>query len=198
LYRKMPAVTTRTTQRDLDRLARDLTRALRERSLRIVFAESCTGGLVSAVLTGIPGVSEHLCGSAVVYRLDTKAAWLGLERAMLDDPGPVSAIVAERMAAGVLARTAEADLAVSVTGHLGPDAPAELDGVVYIGIALRSPGGLPITSATRVELETAGGSTGPPARGQRRARQRQAAAHGLSAALKAARTCPAPQSPPGR
>jgi PncC family amidohydrolase len=191
LYRKMPAVTTRTTQRDLDRLARDLARALREQSRRIVFAESCTGGLVSAVLTGVPGVSEHHCGSAVVYRLATKSEWLEIEPSLLDDPGPVSAAVAAKMAAGVLKRTPEADLAISVTGHLGPDAPPELDGVVYIGIARQPGAGEQVTPSTR-RFQLSGGNT--PARQrsrtQRRTRQREAAAHVLRVAIEVLRSSP--------
>ena len=187
----MPGVTTRTTQRDLDRLARDLARALRDRSLRIVFAESCTGGLVSAALTGIPGVSEHHCGSAVVYRLETKAAWLGIERRLLDDPGPVSGVVAGRMAIGVLARTPEADVAVSVTGHLGPDAPANLDGVLYVGIALRAAPDRAVPTATRRhQLDSAEQASGRPGREQRRLRQRAAAAHVLARAIDAVNAFP--------
>ena len=105
---------------------------------RVVFAESCTGGLVSASLARVPGISEFLCGSAVVYRLDTKTRWLGVSEALLYDPGPVSEVVARAMALGVLARTPEADLAVSITGHLGPNAPGDQDGLIFIGIARRS------------------------------------------------------------
>ncbi|MBW3539353.1 MAG: nicotinamide-nucleotide amidohydrolase family protein [Planctomycetes bacterium] len=117
--------------------ARKLAERLESLGLKAVFAESCTGGLVSATLARIPGVSAVHCGSAVVYRLDSKARWLGVGRDVLDDPGPVSSQVAEQMVRGVLRRTPEAHVAAAVTGHLGPDAPAELDGVVWIATALR-------------------------------------------------------------
>ncbi|MEX0715314.1 MAG: nicotinamide-nucleotide amidohydrolase family protein [Planctomycetaceae bacterium] len=131
-----------TVQHDLEELeieAGRLASVLERRSVRVVFAESCTAGLVSATLAGVPGVSEHHCGSAVVYRLDTKARWLGVPRELLTDPGPVSAEMATAMATGVLERTPEADMSASVTGHLGPNAPAEQDGLAYFAIAIRGP-----------------------------------------------------------
>jgi len=123
-----------TTQGELNKQARALASTLRERQLKVVFAESCTGGLVSASLTRIPGISEYLCGSAVVYRVGTKAEWLNISSDILHKPGPVSRVVAVEMAKEVLDRTPEADLAASITGHLGPDAPQRLDGLVYVAV----------------------------------------------------------------
>jgi nicotinamide-nucleotide amidase len=117
--------------------ARRVARLLKATDLKVVFAESCTGGLVSGALTRIPGISNHHCGGVVVYRNETKTAYLGISAAMLKNPGPVSPEVAELMARRVLEKTPEADLAVSVTGHLGPDAPPKLDGHVYAAIAKR-------------------------------------------------------------
>ena len=119
-------------------LVEEVASLLRQSRQRIVFAESCTGGLVSASLARVPGISEFLCGSAVVYRLDTKARWLGISEASLVDPGPVSDVVARAMAVGILSRTPEADLAASITGHLGPNAPGDQDGLIFIGIARRN------------------------------------------------------------
>lgn len=116
---------------------RALARALATEGLRVVFAESCTSGLVAASLGRVPGVSEVLCGSAVTYRNDTKAKWIGVKPASLNSPGPVSAEVAQQMAIGVLRKTPEADLAASVTGHLGPDAPPRLDGTIFVAVAKR-------------------------------------------------------------
>lgn len=118
--------------------ALNLATGLREKGLKIVFAESCTAGLVSATLAKIPGISEHHCGSAVVYRLDTKHRWLGISEALLENPGPVSSEVAKAMAEGVLQITPEAELAASITGHLGPNAPADQDGLVWIALARRT------------------------------------------------------------
>jgi PncC family amidohydrolase len=123
---------------ELTQAAERLAETLRSHRCRAVFAESCTGGLVSAALSQVAGISEFHCGSAVVYKLDTKTQWLGVPAAILKDPGPVSEVVARAMAIGVLIRTPEAHWAASITGHLGPNAPPEQDGLVFIGIARRS------------------------------------------------------------
>lgn len=117
--------------------ARQLANDLKRRDVKVIFAESCTGGLVAASLAKVSGISDYLCGSAVTYRNDTKHQWLGVSSDKLKRPGPVSAIVAREMAAGVLAMTPEADWSASVTGHLGPNAPRRLDGLVYVGIGHR-------------------------------------------------------------
>ena len=106
---------------------------------RVVFAESCTAGLISATLSRVPGISEYHCGSAVVYRLDTKSRWLGIDPGLLVDPGPgpVSDDVARLMSVGVLERTPEATFSAAITGHLGPNAPNHQDGLVFIGVARR-------------------------------------------------------------
>ncbi len=121
----------------LKKSAVELAECLRKSGRRVVFAESCTAGLVSAALAQVPGISEFHCGSAVVYRLDTKTRWLDVPAELLIDPGPVSEAVARAMAVGVLMKTPEADWAASITGHLGPNAPEELDGLVFLGIARR-------------------------------------------------------------
>lgn len=114
-----------------------LATGLRENGLKIVFAESCTAGLVSATLARIAGISEHHCGSAVVYRLDTKHRWIDVPEPLLIDPGPVSQPVAEAMAQGVLEKTPEAGIAAAITGHLGPNAPEGMDGLVWMAVAVR-------------------------------------------------------------
>lgn len=126
--------------RDLDEAARRAAEALLAKRTRLVLAESCTAGLIAASLAQTPGISECLCGSAVVYRTATKTAWLDVPAELLDDPaiGPVSAEVSAAIARGVLARTPEAQLALGITGHLGPDAPSGLDGVVFVAIVRRS------------------------------------------------------------
>lgn len=112
---------------------------LKTTKTRVVFAESCTAGLISATLGRVPGISEYHCGSAVVYRLDTKSRWLGIDPALLVEPGPgpVSDVVARLMAVGVLERTPEATFSAAITGHLGPNAPSHQDGLVFIGVAHR-------------------------------------------------------------
>ncbi len=117
--------------------AQSLAQELRRAGRHLVLAESCTGGLASATLAGIAGISQWHCGSAVTYRERTKSDWLGVSPDLIQDQGVVSDGVARAMAQGVLTRTPEADLAAAITGHLGPDAPAGLDGVVYVAVASR-------------------------------------------------------------
>jgi PncC family amidohydrolase len=133
-------------------IARRVARLLRQLNCKIVFAESCTGGLVSGALTKIPGISNFHCGGVVVYRNETKQAYLGIPAAVLQDPGPVSPHVAELMAKGVLQMTPEADLAAAVTGHLGPNAPPKLDGLVFMAVVGRGKiGQLRGTTIRRIE-----------------------------------------------
>jgi nicotinamide-nucleotide amidase len=93
---------------------------LRERSLTLATAESCTGGLVAGRLTGVPGASAVFLGGIVAYSNDVKAAELDVPQETLREHGAVSAETAEAMARGARARLG-ADVAVSVTGVAGPD-----------------------------------------------------------------------------
>jgi nicotinamide-nucleotide amidase len=115
-------------------------RLLADNNAKVVFAESCTGGLVSGALTKVPGISDYHCGGVVVYRNETKSEYLGIPQSTLNDPGPVSREVAALMAERVLEKTPEADVAAAVTGHLGPNAPPELDGLIFMSVAERSSG----------------------------------------------------------
>jgi PncC family amidohydrolase len=104
---------------------------------KLVLAESCTSGLIAASLGRIPGISHYFCGSAVTYRESVKQAWLSVRGRDLERYSAVSDPVARQMAVGILKATDEADYAASVTGHLGPDAPAIQDGLVFVAIAVR-------------------------------------------------------------
>lgn len=139
---------------ELDAAAQQLADTLASFRTRVVFAESCTAGLVAAALGRIPGISEWLCGSAVVYQLATKTAWLGIpdEWFAASGPGVVSAEVATAMATNVLERTPAAEWSAGITGHLGPGAPPELDGVAYLGIARRHSSGIRPVEVVRVQL----------------------------------------------
>jgi PncC family amidohydrolase len=114
-----------------------LAKVLAEKRLKVIFAESCTAGLVSASLARVPGISDYLCGSAVVYRESTKLAWLSVSPSDLERFTAVSEPVASQMALGALDKTPEADVAAAVTGHLGPNAPEGFDGVVFVAVAQR-------------------------------------------------------------
>lgn len=125
---------------------------LQEQGQCIVFAESCTAGLIAASVGRIPGISNWLAGSAVVYQIETKAEWLGVDRTTLMDPGPVSQIVSEQMVRGVLQKTPQATIAASITGHLGPNAPAGEDGVAWTSIGLRESTNL-VVQSRRLSLD---------------------------------------------
>ena len=131
-------------------LSRLLFETLLEHECRIVFAESCTGGMVACEMTKIAGVSEVFCGSSVTYRSDTKQQWLGVSGETMDQLTDVAAPVAHQMAQGALKQTPEADIAVSVTGHLGPEG---FDAVVFIGVARLRKGKVAV-KVERYMLET--------------------------------------------
>jgi nicotinamide-nucleotide amidase len=97
---------------------------LRERGLTLATAESCTGGLVSARLTDVPGSSDVFLGGIVAYANDVKSAQLGVPEDVLREHGAVSAETAAAMARGARERL-RADVAVSVTGVAGPDGGTE-------------------------------------------------------------------------
>jgi nicotinamide-nucleotide amidase len=112
-----------------------LQEVLRERKLTICAAESCTGGLVCAALTDLPGSSGYFLGGVVTYANDAKVDQLGVDRETIVRVGAVSREVAEQMVVGVK-RMFGADVAVSVTGIAGPDAEgAKPAGLTYIGAA---------------------------------------------------------------
>ncbi len=104
---------------------------------RLVLAESCTAGLIAASLAQVPGISRYLCGSLVSYRESAKTNWLGVPPQILKQHTAVSEVTARLMATGALGVTPEADLAAAVTGHLGPLAPPDQDGMIYVGVAQR-------------------------------------------------------------
>lgn len=99
-------------------------------------AESCTGGGIGAALTAVPGSSKVYRGGIISYCNEVKHRLLGVENALLETHGAVSAAVAQAMAVG--ARVAiGADVAVSVTGLAGPDGDefGKPVGTVFIGYA---------------------------------------------------------------
>jgi len=105
----------------------------RARGLTLATAESCTGGLVAARLTSVPGSSDVVLGGVVAYSNAVKQAELGVPAELLARHGAVSAEVAAAMAEGARARLG-ADVAVSVTGIAGPDggSPEKPVGLVYL------------------------------------------------------------------
>jgi nicotinamide-nucleotide amidase len=98
---------------------------------RLGLAESCSGGLLAARITDVPGASDYFAGSAVTYSYEAKEELLGVPKAMLEEFGAVSPQVAEAMARGALERFG-ADVAVSITGIAGPDGGSEEKPVGYV------------------------------------------------------------------
>ncbi len=155
-------------ERPVEELVLSLARA---RGLRVAAAESCTGGLVSARLTSVPGSSDVFAGGVVAYSNAVKTRALGVAEDLLAAHGAVSTEVAEAMAEGAR-RELGADLAVAVTGVAGPG------------------GGTPTKPVGLVHLHAAGPAGGrtrtldlPGGREQIRARAAVTALHLLRAVL---------------
>jgi nicotinamide-nucleotide amidase len=104
--------------------------------MTLATAESCTGGLVAARLTAVPGSSDVFLGSVVAYADDVKAEVIGVPRRVLAEFGAVSAEPAAAMASGARERLG-ADVAVAVTGVAGPDGgtPEKPVGLVFVHAA---------------------------------------------------------------
>jgi nicotinamide-nucleotide amidase len=109
---------------ELVEAARKVIEANRAAGLKVAVAESCTGGLVAAALTEIPGSSDVLEGGFVTYSNEAKMELLGVSEDVLDTFGAVSVAVGWAMAQGALDRT-RADAAVAVTGVAGPGGGSE-------------------------------------------------------------------------
>ena len=113
---------------------------LREQGLSLAAAESCTGGLVGARLTDVPGSSDVFLGSVVAYSNEAKAGLLGVPAELIDVHGAVSAETAAAMAAGARERLG-ADVAVAVTGIAGPGGASEEKPVGLVYVHAVGPGG---------------------------------------------------------
>ena len=126
---------------DLIEKAGTLLALYRERSLMIATAESCTGGLIAACLTEVPGSSDVVERGFVTYSNEAKAELLGVPPVLIARAGAVSEEVAEAMAQGAL-EASHADVAVSVTGIAGPGGgSAEKPvGLVHFGLHRRGHG----------------------------------------------------------
>ncbi len=116
--------------------AEALLAALRERGLKLATAESCTGGLIAAILTEVPGSSDVLERGFVTYSNEAKTEMLGVSAGLIEKYGAVSGEVARAMAEGAL-RNSRANIAVSVTGVAGPGGGTSVKpvGLVHFGAA---------------------------------------------------------------
>jgi nicotinamide-nucleotide amidase len=118
----------------LTSLATRVIEANRAAGRRIAVAESCTGGLVSAALTEIPGSSDVFVAGIVTYADEAKMALLSVARDVLETFGAVSLATAWAMANGAVEKTG-ADLAVSITGIAGPSGGSERKPVGTVVVA---------------------------------------------------------------
>ncbi len=119
-----------------DQRLQDFIRSLRDQKLTVGFAESCTGGALSAFLTEQAGISDIFLGSVVSYSNEAKVDLLGVRRDTLMQEGAVSESVARQMAHGVR-RQLKTDWSVAITGIAGPNGgtPTKPVGTVCFAIA---------------------------------------------------------------
>jgi nicotinamide-nucleotide amidase len=118
--------------------AKSLLDLCRSKKIQIVTAESCTGGLISALLTSVAGSSDVFERGFATYTNEAKSACLGVPRDLIEQHGAVSAVVATAMAKGALNHS-DGQLSVSVTGVAGPGGgtAAKPVGLVFIGSCLK-------------------------------------------------------------
>jgi nicotinamide-nucleotide amidase len=122
---------------ELDALAVDVLRLACEQDVKLVTAESCTGGLLASLLTDIPGQSHAFERGFVTYTNQSKHEMLGVRQAVLDDKGPVSEAVAREMAQGALEHSG-GDIALAVTGFADKDPTVDAPGgLVHFALAQR-------------------------------------------------------------
>lgn len=129
--------------------AESLLAMLRGRGLRLALAESCTGGLIAALLTEIAGSSDVVERAFVTYSNDAKVESIGVPRALIEAHGAVSPEVARAMAEGALSHS-RADLAVSVTGVAGPGGGSAAKPVGLVHLAAVRQGGDTVVSELRL------------------------------------------------
>jgi nicotinamide-nucleotide amidase len=121
---------------ELDREAGRLMHELCDRKLTVATAESCTGGMLAALLTDIEGAGHGFDRGFVTYTKQAKTDLLGIDPGLLDRNEAVSEAVARAMAAGALERSSAA-IALGVTGFAGPAGPNHEEGLVHFAVALR-------------------------------------------------------------
>jgi nicotinamide-nucleotide amidase len=140
--------------------AREVVERNRAAGRTIAVAESCTGGLVSAALTEVPGSSAVFEVGYVTYANEAKRQALGVSQDVLDTFGAVSVATAWAMAKGALSRSG-ADVAVAITGIAGPDggSAAKPVGTVVFARAERGQEDEAIIADTRL-LDASGGRAG--------------------------------------
>lgn len=123
--------------------ATSLLELLRSQRLKLVTAESCTGGLIAALLTELPGASDVFERGFVTYSNTAKTQMIGVDAGLIATHGAVSREVALAMAAGALVHSL-ADVSVAVTGLAGPGGGSATKPVSLVHIAAARTGASPI------------------------------------------------------
>jgi nicotinamide-nucleotide amidase len=118
----------------LDQQAERLMHGVCDKKLKIATAESCTGGMLAALLTDIEGAGHGFDRGFVTYSEDAKSELLGIQRDVLDKNEAVSEVVARAMAEGALKRS-QADISLAITGFAGPAGPNHEEGLVHLALA---------------------------------------------------------------
>ena len=122
---------------NLDEQAERLMHRLCDRKLTVTTAESCTGGMLAALLTDIEGEGHGFDRGFVTYSKESKTDLLGIEPDLLDHNDAVSEVVARVMAEGALKRS-KAYLALGITGFAGPAGSDHEEGLVHMALARRN------------------------------------------------------------
>ena len=124
------------TAENLDKLVTDVVKLLLHKGVTIATAESCTGGLLSELITSVPGASKIFEIGVCTYSNKIKHEYLGVPKSLFKQYGAVSKQVALAMVSG-LSKQSGADICISVTGTAGPGGgtPEKPVGTVYVGIS---------------------------------------------------------------
>lgn len=120
--------------RSEDAVVEKVAEKLAERDETVSTAESATGGLISSLLTDIPGASDYFDRSVIVYSNRAKQQLTGVNKETLESKSAVSKEVAAQMAKGIR-DLSQTDWGISITGYAGPESDGEPVGSVYIGVA---------------------------------------------------------------
>ncbi|UCD05080.1 MAG: nicotinamide-nucleotide amidohydrolase family protein [candidate division WOR-3 bacterium] len=117
-------------------IAREVGKMLLEKRLSLSVCESCTGGMLGAAITSIPGSSRYFAGGVIAYSDAVKKNIVGVKRSTLERYGAVSAQTAREMARGVKNKL-KTDVGVAITGIAGPGGGTAKKpvGLVYIAVA---------------------------------------------------------------
>lgn|SRR5574344_750686 len=119
----------------MKRIEKKIGEFLVKNNLQISTAESCTGGLISSILTDVAGSSAYIRQNFVTYSNEAKSKYLGVKKETLKEFGAVSSQVATQMAQGLLEKT-QSDITLCTTGVAGPSCSENKPvGLIFIGVA---------------------------------------------------------------